>query len=380
MAETFDLAVVGAGIVGLAHALAAARHDKRVIVFDRHAEAVGASVRNFGFVTVTGQQSGACWRRAMRSRRVWEEVAGAAGITVEQRGLVVIARRPEAMAVLEAFAATEMGAECRLLTTADVGQRLPTLTDRRPAGGLNSPHELRIESRTAVPRLAAWLAERHGVTFVRPAQVHGVDPPAVVTTAGTFRAEACVVCPGDDFLTLFSDRIAGYGLETCTLQMMRTAPPVGVRLPAPLMSDLSLVRYRGYADLPQAAALAARLAAEQPDALRHGVHLIVVGNGDGSLVVGDSHHNGPVPDVFLRQDIEHIILDELEAVTGLPPSSVIERWFGTYATASDRLSLVDRPSPTIRVVIVSSGTGASTAFAIAEEVVGDLLGTAVPTT
>jgi hypothetical protein len=33
---------------------------------------------------------------------------------------------------------------------------------------------------------------------------------------------------------------------------------------------------------------------------------------------------------------------------------------------------VDAPSPTIRIVVVTSGTGASTAFGIGEEVVGAL--------
>lgn len=79
-AHSYDLAVVGAGICGLAHALAAARLSKRVVVIDRDAQANGASVRNFGFVTVTGQQAGDCWRRAIRSRDVWVEIAAAANI------------------------------------------------------------------------------------------------------------------------------------------------------------------------------------------------------------------------------------------------------------------------------------------------------------
>lgn len=51
----FDVAIVGAGICGLAHALAAARRGKRVVVVDRDRQANGASIRNFGFVTITGQ-------------------------------------------------------------------------------------------------------------------------------------------------------------------------------------------------------------------------------------------------------------------------------------------------------------------------------------
>src|ERR1700712_3360150 len=111
----FDLAIVGAGICGLAHALAAARRGLKVAVFDRDAQANGASIRNFGFITITGQQQGDCWRRAMRSREVWVEMAEVARIPILQRGFVIVARRPEARTVLEEFLTTEMGAACRLL-------------------------------------------------------------------------------------------------------------------------------------------------------------------------------------------------------------------------------------------------------------------------
>jgi D-hydroxyproline dehydrogenase subunit beta len=36
------------------------------------------------------------------------------------------------------------------------------------------------------------------------------------------------------------------------------------------------------------------------------------------------------------------------------------------------LMLVDRPSEALRIVLITSGTGASTSFAIAEEVVAEL--------
>ena len=36
--------------------------------------------------------------------------------------------------------------------------------------------------------------------------------------------------------------------------------------------------------------------------------------------------------------------------------------------------LVDKPADALRIVLITSGTGASTSFAIAEEVVADLFG------
>ena len=72
------------------------------MVIDRDAQSNGASVRNFGFITVTGQERGTVWARARRSCAVWEEVARQAGIPILQRGLWMMTRRPEAAAVLEA--------------------------------------------------------------------------------------------------------------------------------------------------------------------------------------------------------------------------------------------------------------------------------------
>src|SRR5581483_10135796 len=366
--RSFDVAVVGAGIVGLAHALASARRGKRVIVIDRDAQANGASIRNFGFVTVTGQQRGACWRRAMRSRDVWLEVAGEAGIAVEHAGLCVAVRRPEARRVLEAFLETEMGAECRLLSPAEAAVHVPGLRQSALAGALWSPHERRVESRTAIPRLARWLEQRWGVTFLRSALVKAVAPPRIETTRGPVEAETAIVCPGHDLQSLFADRIAAYRLTTCKLHMLRLAPgDPSFRLGAAVMSDLGLVRYLGYAELPEADALKRRLMAEERAALDNGVHLIAVQSADGSLVVGDSHHYGETLDPFAPQAVDDIILGELDAVLDVPGRSVRERWVGVYASAADRLMLVDRPGDAVRIVIVTSGTGASTAFAIGEE-------------
>ena len=180
---------------------------------------------------------------------------------------------------------------------------------------------------------------------------------------------------GDDLVTLFPERIAAYGLTRCKLHMLRVAPPQpGWRLGTAVMSDLGLVRYLGYAELPEAADLRARLEREQPDHLANGVHLIVVQSADGSLVVGDSHHYGTTPDPFAPEAVDALILDELRTVLPIPAPRVLARWTGTYASSADELRIVDRPADAVRLVIVTSGTGASTAFAIAEDVLGELYG------
>ena len=371
--RAFDLAVIGGGVIGLAHAYVAARAGKRVAVIERDVRANGASIRNFGFITVTGQERGDSWRLARRTCAVWADVAKAAGLPIEQRGLYLTARSAEAVAVIEAFLATEMGAGCRLLSPGSFKDLTGGLGGADLKGVLHSPHELRVESRTVIPGLAGWLRDALGVTFFSETVAFEAAPPRLRTSRGVIEAAATVVCPGDDFATLYPDRIAGYGLRKCRLSMVKLADP-GFRLPGALMSDLSLTRYRGYAALPEARALEARLRAELPSCYENGVHLIVAQGADGGLIVGDSHHYDALPEPFAPAAAERDILDEYARATGREAPPVLERWTGVYAAAGDRTYLVDAPEPGVRLVIVTSGTGASTGFGIAEAVIGELLG------
>jgi len=367
----FDLAVVGAGIVGLSCALAAARRGLRVTVIERNERARGASVRNFGLITVTGQDRDGVWPRARRSREVWLEVAAQAGIVIVNRGLWVAARRPESAALLEAFLRSDMAEGCRLLTAREARQQCSHLGASDLQAVLLSPHELRLESRTAIPALAEWLARTHGVTFRWETAVHAIDPPRLDTSRGPVSAAAVAVCPGDDLVTLFPERMAAAGIGRCTLQMLRLESP-GFASPGTVMSDLSLLRYGGFASLPEATVLRQRLEAEQPDHIRHGIHLIIAQGSDGSLIVGDSHHDDTVAGPFASEDVYKLILDEYLSVIGRPAPSVRERWTGTYAVAKGRAVLIDAPSPKVRLAMMTSGIGASTGFAIGEEVIDEL--------
>jgi FAD dependent oxidoreductase TIGR03364 len=301
---------------------------------------------------------------------VWSEVAGPAGIAIVHSGLLVTARRPEAVAVLEEFAATEMGEGCRVLCGDDLRASAPMLA-RSVLGGLHSPHELRVESRTAVPLLRSWLAREHRVRFLPRVAATVVEPGRVRTSGPTIVAPRIVVCPGSDLVSLFPDIAEKRGVTLCKLHMLRLASP-GYRVPGALMGDLGLVRYRGYAGCASLGALRARLVNEQPAELADGIHLIVVQAADGSLVVGDSHHYAESPDPFQPGSVDDRIIGELEAITGSPAPRTIERWTGTYASGSSD-AFVDAPLPGVRFAMVTSGTGASTAFGIAEETIADLL-------
>jgi glycine/D-amino acid oxidase-like deaminating enzyme len=110
------------------------------------------------------------------------------------------------------------------------------------------------------------------------------------------------------------------------------------------------------------------LRVEAPQELAHGIHLIVVQSQDGSLVVGDSHHYGQAMRPFASREVEDLILYEMQRLLCLGHYQVTERWTGIYPSAQQD-SLVREVLPGVQLVSVTSGTGMSTSFGLAEDIV-----------
>jgi FAD dependent oxidoreductase TIGR03364 len=222
-----------------------------------------------------------------------------------------------------------------------------------------------VEARFAIEKLRQWLASR-GVRFHMGEAVTHVETGHVHLHSQQLQAERIVVCPGTDLRTLFPQVFTKYQTQLCQLQMLRIRPPRGYHLDAAVMSDLSLVRYRGFTELPGAARLEDRLRLEVPRALQHGIHLIVVQSSDGCLVVGDSHQYGETMPPFVPAEAEELILAEMQRVLCLGHYEVKERWTGIYPSGAQD-AFIETVLPDVQVLSVTSGSGMSTAFALAEE-------------
>ncbi len=301
-------------------------------------------------------------------------MAAQAGFAVLQRGAVVVARRSEAREVLAAYAASPQGEGCELYDAIHARRRWPMLAAGL-SGALWSPHELRVDAREALPKLARWLAQSHGVEFRWGVSASGVEATGVRHAEGVIEAGAVVLAPGEGLRCLSPALARRAGLRSCRLQMLRTvAQPAAFRLDSVVMSDLSLVRYEGFAAQRPAARLKARLQAEAAESLAQGVHLIVVQGADGSLVIGDSHDYGEAAGPFSSEAVDALILDELDAVLDVPRPGIAERWQGVYPVADVAPVMSEPLGDRVRAVVVTSGTGMSTAFALGEETIVDLFG------
>ncbi|MBB4056955.1 glycine/D-amino acid oxidase-like deaminating enzyme [Pseudomonas koreensis] len=105
MTQPKDLLIIGAGILGLSHAYAAAKRGLKVAVFERTATPLGASVRNFGQALVTGQPPGIMLELAKASREIWGDWAQLAGLQIKRNGSYLFARSAAEEHLLEVFCA-----------------------------------------------------------------------------------------------------------------------------------------------------------------------------------------------------------------------------------------------------------------------------------
>lgn len=370
--KQFDIAVIGAGIVGLAHAWMAARKGLRVVVVEKDPFCQGASVRNFGFVTVTGQRSGDTWRRARISRELWIEVAEKANIDICHQGLLVVGQRNSAGTVLEAFKSCEMGSDCELLSRSDVLNRFPEVRSDQIWGGLYSPYELRVESRVAIKQITQWLQETYEVSFLFEHELLDFSMPLLKTSKTDLYVDRLILAPGTELTGVASPYFKDLGISLTQLQMLRIQPQPGFKMHSAVMSDLSLVRYSGYTGLNAHSQLFDELQSEHPESLRAGIHLIAVQSLDGSMVVGDSHLPADLTGPFSQESVDQLILKHLQECLRITNYTITERWTGRYpVTPGDQDALILSPTSDTRVVSIVSGTGASTAFGIAQEVINN---------
>jgi FAD dependent oxidoreductase TIGR03364 len=374
MSVRSDLVVVGAGIVGLAHAVQAVDRGLSVTLVERDERAVGASVRNFGHGCVTAQE-GAALRFGERARGTWLRLAREAGFWARECGTLVVARHDDERACLAELAGRRGSDEVVLLDAPAVRVRVP-VAPRGLVGGAFLPRDLRVDPRGAVPAIAAWLARQPGVRLLWSTPVTRVEPGVVHTARGEIPGHSIVVCVGHDLDRLLPAVAEDAGVHRCELRMLQVRVPGGISLEPALLTGSSMLRYPAFAGTDGAAALRRRWARERPEMLDAVVNHMLTQRPDGDLVVGDTHAyartHHPV-DPPASESLDELLLAETRALLGRDDVAVVHRWRGVYASAGTEF-LRARVAPGVMAVSVTSGIGMTTAFGLAPDVLDELIG------
>lgn len=366
-----DLAIVGAGIVGLAHARLAARAGLRVVVFERNPRACGASVRNFGMIWPIGQPHGTLHTLSLRSRELWLDTLTESKLPFFDTGSLHAAYRDDEAAVGREFSekAPSLGYDCSWLPPQEALRKSAALAPGDLRGALWSPTELTVDPRQILGTLPSFLSRKYGVEFRFNSPVCSVSSGEVETSSERWKAAHVIICAGDDFHTLFPEQYATLALTRCKLQMMRTPPQPGGWLLGPSLAfGLTFRHYPTFRVCESLTKLKERVAREEPDLERWGIHVMVSQSITGELTLGDSHEYSLAVDIFDKRRIDEIILDYARRHLRVPALEPAEHWHGVYAKHPDHTFQVLVPADRVKAVIVTSGVGMTMSFGIAEQV------------
>ncbi|MFF7527511.1 NAD(P)/FAD-dependent oxidoreductase [Streptomyces bobili] len=220
--SSYDVVVVGAGMIGAACALYAVRAGLDVVVVDRGPVAGGTTGAGEGNLLVSDKEPGPELELALLSSRLWREITEdrhpdegrppdrgfARAIEYEPKGGLVVASTPEALTALTALAAGQRAAGVDAVpVTAD---RLPELEPYLApglAGGVLYPQDAQVMPTLAAAHLLRASGARVetgrtviGVLRGADGAVQGVRTergdllaPAVVNAAGTWGAEVAAL-------------------------------------------------------------------------------------------------------------------------------------------------------------------------------------------
>ena len=365
--------VIGAGIVGLAHARALSLKGYRVTVFERHPQAIGASIRNFGMIWPVGQPDGVLYDRACRSREIWKSICTRANIWHDEVGSLHIATHADEVAAMQQIAAVyETSRNIKWLDKNEALQKTDYINPANTLGALWSPTEMIVEAREAISALAKELEEQYGVNFHFSTAISRVENGKVWSGNRTWHADLIFICSGVDFETLFPEKFASLAITKCKLQMLRLQSlPEGKKIGAALCGGLSLIHYKGFEVGDALQALKQRYQSEMGEYLAWGIHVMACQNPQGEITVGDTHEYGLHLDPFDKGHLNQLVLDYLARFTVLDKYQVVQTWNGIYAKMTNgQTEYTEKVNDQLYIVNGLGGAGMTLSFGLAEEVVG----------
>jgi D-hydroxyproline dehydrogenase subunit beta len=368
---SYDVVVVGAGVVGLANAAEASDRGLRVLVVERDHRAVGASVRNFGHACITAQ-SGELLEFAGISRERWLRYSQDGGFFSVASGGVAVARTAAELAVVEELSASREPGQVALLTADEVRDRIGGSGDPAILGGAFLRDDVRVDPREAVAGLAAWLESRGvsfrwGTAYLGHETGGGEQDGVVHTTRGSVRATRTIVCVGHDVDRLYPDLAESHGIQRCGLQMALVDAPGGRTITPAVLTGTSMLRYPAFVETSASAALQAEMERTHPELVGIGANVMMTQRPDGSLLVGDSHVYDATMPPFLDESTSATLLAAMAQLLDVPTLTVRQRWLGVYASAPEPY-LVAHPERGLTVVSVTSGVGMTISHGLANTV------------
>ncbi len=349
------LVIIGGGILGTAHALAAIGRGHEVVHLEREVEARGATVRNFGLVWVSGRSANEL-DLTLKSRQLWEEIGGKVpGVGFRPAGSITLVRTENELAVAEAAVRDADAARGFELLDADRVREVNPALRGKFLAGLHCSTDAAVESRQALPALRRYLEASGRYSFFGGTEARTITGSTVVDDRGRrHEGDLVLFCPGAAHSGLTRELVGDIPVRRVRLQMMQTAP-LGEPLTTAIADGDSFRYYPNFAG-PELDRLNAEEA--QPfTAAQHKMQLLAVQRLHGGLTIGDTHeYDEPFNFDVDEAPYEHLV-GVMEELLGrkLPP--VVRRWAGVYSQSIDPGTIVTRAQASENVWVITGPGG-----------------------
>ena len=340
MNNSYDLIVLGGGVLGTFHAYHAINKGLKVALIEKDAQPQGATVRNFGQVVPSGMDSK--WQNFGReSLAIYKEIQSQFDISVTQEGSIYLASNKEEVQLLEELKEINSSNSypSQLLTKKQCLEGYPNLREDYVQAGLFFPEEVKVEPRVMINKLHQYLKQK-GLDIYTGETVLECDAlrsgvQLYTSKSRLLSSSKVIICNGSEFKILYPKLFEESDLIVSKLQMMQTKAQPNYMLPSSVLTGLSIRRYEAFTECPSYASIKAK---EDPESFERkwGVHILFKQAADGSIIIGDSHEYAPAGRIDklgfdLNMDIDNFIIEEAKKIFDLPTYDIQNRWFGMYS-------------------------------------------------
>jgi len=353
--NVFDVAVIGAGVIGLATAYELAQAGASVVVLERHSPGAGQSTKTGGGIRLA-HNSKMNVELTRKSLPFWENFGARFGVDPRYRetGHLFLTQSIQNGSTLrhQADLLANLNVPVNLLDGPDVRARWPTLAHVRAATGLHCPIGGYLDHHTVVAGYQRGLTDV-GVRLKLGARVEDVlikggEVKGVTTSIGLFPAKCVVNAAGPEAIVIA--RYAGLDIPFVSrrheLLIVQPTQPISSELPWLIDTDRQ-------------------------------VHLRPDGGGR-VLIGGFMGQDKPTDPQSYAQEYStewaNRVRVEVSKAFGLTKadSEIVEGWAGLYPGTCDYLPVLEMSLPGLITAAGFSGTGLMHAPAIGK-IVADMV-------
>ncbi len=351
--ESYDVVIVGAGIVGVACADAFAERGIRVSVVDRDVVGSGATAAGMGHIVVM-DDSDAQFALTHYSQRLWQELRPDLpdDVEYEQTGTIWVAADEEEMVEVgrKHDYYTKRGVEAEILDAHQLREAEPNLRDGL-VGGLLVPGDGVLYPPCAA-RFLMTRAQQRGARLTLGAAVTQISPRTVRLSDGEeISGEIVVNAAGSNAAELTPD---------IAIKKRKGHLVITDRYPGFLRHQLVELGYLKSAH----------------SVTRDSVAFNVQPRRTGQILIGSSRQYGAE-----HKEVDHVVLSNMlrraqEYMPRLGPMSAVRVWTGFRAATPDKLPLIG-PCPGQTSVFLATGhegLGITTSMGTANILVSQVTG------